>query len=55
MCPAGQPEWCLVRTLPNEVGESSQGLVPMSTLKPVPILKVASSAGARTSADLDGK
>ncbi|CAE1271113.1 Kalirin,Rho guanine nucleotide exchange factor 25,Triple functional domain protein,Death-associated protein kinase 1,Death-associated protein kinase 3 [Acanthosepion pharaonis] len=53
VCPAGQPEWCLVRTLPNEVGESSQGLVPMSTLKPVPILKVASSAGTRTSADLD--
>lgn len=52
VCPAGQPEWCLVRTLPNEVGESSQGLVPMSTLKPVPI-KVGSAAGTRTSADLD--
>ncbi|XP_029657628.1 kalirin isoform X4 [Octopus sinensis] len=53
VCPPGQPEWCLVRTLPTEVKESSQGLVPMSALKPVPILKVSSAAGTRTSADLD--
>ncbi|KAK3594846.1 hypothetical protein CHS0354_005769 [Potamilus streckersoni] len=35
----GQPNWCLIRTIPAEGGEireSHQGLVPTATLKPIP-------------------
>ncbi|KAL3855027.1 hypothetical protein ACJMK2_014257 [Sinanodonta woodiana] len=35
----GQPNWCLIRTIPTEGGEIReihQGLVPTATLKPIP-------------------
>lgn len=46
----GQVDWCLVRTLPPDGADSSQGLVPMSVLKPLNLM-----AGARNSIDLDGE
>lgn len=48
----GQLDWCLVRTLPPDGADSSQGLVPMSVLKPISFLQ---TPGARNSIDLDGK
>ncbi|XP_025096323.1 triple functional domain protein-like isoform X1 [Pomacea canaliculata] len=43
-------DWCLIRTMPPDGADPSQGLVPMATLKPVPILR---APGARNSLDLD--
>lgn len=45
-------DWCLIRTMPPDGADPSQGLVPMATLKPVPILR---APGARNSLDLDGE
>jgi len=47
----GQPNWCYVRTVQGEGLEQGQGLVPTSTLKPIPRLL---GAGSRTSQDFDG-
>lgn len=47
----GQVDWCLVRTLPPDGADSSQGLVPMSVLRPMSYLQ---TPGARNSMDLDG-
>ncbi|BFZ15658.1 hypothetical protein BsWGS_18696 [Bradybaena similaris] len=46
----GQVDWCLVRTFPADGADSSQGLVPMSVLKPMSYLQ---TPGARNSIDLD--
>ncbi|XP_048253877.1 triple functional domain protein-like isoform X2 [Haliotis rufescens] len=46
----GHSDWCLVRTVPNDSGETTQGLVPMSALKPIAILR---APGSRNSLDLD--
>lgn len=37
--PKGEPNWCLVRVLNMEDGEPAEGLVPISSLKPIPALK----------------
>lgn len=47
----GQVDWCLVRTFPADGADSSQGLVPMSVLKPMSYLQ---TPGGRNSIDLDG-
>ncbi|XP_060073162.1 kalirin-like isoform X1 [Ylistrum balloti] len=47
----GEPNWCLVKSLtPPGEGEPSQGLVPLSTLKPLPVMR---GPGSRSSMDLD--
>lgn len=45
-------DWCLIRTMPPDGADPSQGLVPLSVLKPIAVLK---GPGARNSVDLDGK
>ncbi|CAG5119594.1 unnamed protein product, partial [Candidula unifasciata] len=46
----GQVDWCLVRTFPADGADCSQGLVPMSVLKPMSYLQ---TPGGRNSIDLD--
>ncbi|XP_021366305.1 triple functional domain protein-like isoform X1 [Mizuhopecten yessoensis] len=48
----GEPNWCLVKSLspPPGDGEPSQGLVPLSALKPLPVVR---GPGSRSSMDLD--
>ena len=48
----GHSEVCLIRTVPSDGSEPQQGLVPMSALKPIPILRVP---GSRNSIELDGR
>ena len=43
--------WCLVRTLPPDGADPSQGLVPVDVLQPCPILQIS---GARNSVELEG-
>nr|KAG5714839.1 hypothetical protein BaRGS_000327 [Batillaria attramentaria] len=45
-------DWVVIRTMPPDGADPSQGLVPMAVLKPIPILK---GPGARNSMDLEGK
>ena len=44
-------EWVLVRTMPPDGADPAQGLVPLSVLKPIAILR----AGTRNSMELDGE
>lgn len=48
----GEPNWCMVRAINCEDGEPCQGLVPIASLKPIPMLRVP---GSRNSMDIDGK
>ena len=49
--PPGEQNWCLVRMINAEDGEPTQGLVPISSLKPIPALQNLSN---RNSMDLEG-
>ena len=46
----GEPNWCMVRAINCEDGEPCQGLVPIASLKPIPMLRVP---GSRNSMDID--
>ncbi|XP_070187687.1 triple functional domain protein-like isoform X2 [Littorina saxatilis] len=43
-------DWCLVRTMPPDGADPSQGLVPLAVLKPIPALR---APGARNSMEID--
>ena len=44
-------DWVLVRTMPPDGADPSQGLAPLAVLRPIPLLR----PGARNSMDLDGE
>ena len=46
-------DWCLVRTMPPDGADPAQGLLPVSILKPIPILR--GPPGTRNSMDVDGE
>ncbi|XP_052080801.1 triple functional domain protein-like isoform X2 [Mytilus californianus] len=46
----GEPNWCMVRAINCEDGEPCQGLVPIASLKPIPMLR---GPGNRNSMDID--
>lgn len=48
----GEPNWCMVRAINCEDGEPCQGLVPIASLKPIPMLR---GPGNRNSMDIDGR
>ncbi|XP_052674047.1 kalirin-like isoform X2 [Crassostrea angulata] len=52
--PKGEPNWCLVRVLNMEDGEPAEGLVPISSLKPIPALKQHGNRDSMGDEDTEG-